>query len=372
MILTCERCETRFRLDESRLPARGARVRCSRCKHAFFVQPPGATQAAAIDEIAQQAAASARPATPEASWDLDEADAGSTLQRAAPVAEPPSEFEDENDWRFEDELPQLGDTGASLDLPNGEAPPPSAADRNESSFAELGDPESWNLVANADDTTAARHAPIAPLEVTAPPQPERVAAPTPLREEQGIAATPVVRAPVEPGFALRAAGWIATAALVLAVAAGSIRSLPSPRTGALGHVRVGPLELELRSARLVENALVGSIWVVSGDLINATSEARALESAIGVALLDVDGHPIDGAVAMVRPSIAAERLRDEDPVRLLDEAGSAGASLAFQLVEPGARVPVDAVFASAPRGAAQVAVAAHPVRRPDAHAATID
>lgn len=370
MILTCERCETRFRLDESRLPARGARVRCSRCKHAFFVQPPGATQAAAIDEIAQQAAASAQPATPEASWDLDEADPGSTLQRAAPVAEPPSEFEDENDWRFEDELPQLGDTGASLDLPNGEAPPPSAADRNESSFAELGDPESWSLVSNSDDTTAARHA---PLEVPAPPQPEQVAAPTPLREEHGIAATtPVVRAPVEPGFALRAAGWIATAALVVAVAAGSARSLPSPGTGALGQVRVGPMELELRSARLVENALVGSIWVVSGDLINTTSEARALESAIGVALLDVDGHPIDGAVAMVRPSIAAERLRDEDPARLLDEAGAAGASLAFQLVEPGERVAVDAVFASAPRGAAQVAVAAQPVRRPAAHAATID
>lgn len=39
MIVTCEQCETQFQLDDSRVPAAGVKVRCSRCKHAFFVKP---------------------------------------------------------------------------------------------------------------------------------------------------------------------------------------------------------------------------------------------------------------------------------------------------------------------------------------------
>ncbi len=39
MIITCEQCETRFQLDDEQVPAKGAKVRCSRCRHAFFVKP---------------------------------------------------------------------------------------------------------------------------------------------------------------------------------------------------------------------------------------------------------------------------------------------------------------------------------------------
>jgi predicted Zn finger-like uncharacterized protein len=40
MIIVCENCTTRFRLDEKRLPPEGARVRCSRCQHRFHVEAP--------------------------------------------------------------------------------------------------------------------------------------------------------------------------------------------------------------------------------------------------------------------------------------------------------------------------------------------
>lgn len=40
MIITCEKCATRFRLDTSLLQAEGSRVRCSLCKHVFTVSPP--------------------------------------------------------------------------------------------------------------------------------------------------------------------------------------------------------------------------------------------------------------------------------------------------------------------------------------------
>lgn len=37
MIVVCEKCETRFKLDPSRIGRKGAKVRCSRCKHRFHV-----------------------------------------------------------------------------------------------------------------------------------------------------------------------------------------------------------------------------------------------------------------------------------------------------------------------------------------------
>jgi predicted Zn finger-like uncharacterized protein len=40
MIITCEKCGTRFNLDESLLNAAGSTVRCSRCRHIFTAFPP--------------------------------------------------------------------------------------------------------------------------------------------------------------------------------------------------------------------------------------------------------------------------------------------------------------------------------------------
>ena len=50
MIVTCASCLTKFSLDESRLPAQGAKVRCSRCQHVFHVVPPITTEEEEIVE----------------------------------------------------------------------------------------------------------------------------------------------------------------------------------------------------------------------------------------------------------------------------------------------------------------------------------
>lgn len=46
MIIQCEQCNTKFRLDDAKIKGRGVKVRCSKCKHVFLVQKeerPGAT-----------------------------------------------------------------------------------------------------------------------------------------------------------------------------------------------------------------------------------------------------------------------------------------------------------------------------------------
>ena len=39
MIITCASCLTKFNLDESRISSKGAKVRCSRCRHVFRISP---------------------------------------------------------------------------------------------------------------------------------------------------------------------------------------------------------------------------------------------------------------------------------------------------------------------------------------------
>ena len=40
MIITCEKCETKFSFDETRLGIGGRKLRCANCKHVWHVSPP--------------------------------------------------------------------------------------------------------------------------------------------------------------------------------------------------------------------------------------------------------------------------------------------------------------------------------------------
>lgn len=51
MIVTCASCLTKFNLDESKIPAKGAKVRCSRCQYVFFIVPPAESKEEAIEDF---------------------------------------------------------------------------------------------------------------------------------------------------------------------------------------------------------------------------------------------------------------------------------------------------------------------------------
>jgi len=50
MIITCASCLTKFNLDDSLVQAKGIKVRCSRCKHTFYVVPPPETKEEMIED----------------------------------------------------------------------------------------------------------------------------------------------------------------------------------------------------------------------------------------------------------------------------------------------------------------------------------
>ena len=56
MVVTCEHCGARYRLDPGRIQGRGARITCPRCRHVFVVYQDGAG-----DEVRTEAVPDDRP-----------------------------------------------------------------------------------------------------------------------------------------------------------------------------------------------------------------------------------------------------------------------------------------------------------------------
>ncbi|HPG27582.1 MAG TPA: zinc-ribbon domain-containing protein [Myxococcota bacterium] len=141
MIVTCEECSTSFQLDEARIPTSGARVRCSRCKHAFFLPHPSAGESRALHDIAEQAAADAAPGVPRAATDLASSAASAGAGAAAPAAGLATAAEpEEEDWQFSEEVRVEGDDlDDELEQAIADAPDAVAEAAEESAFGVVDD-----------------------------------------------------------------------------------------------------------------------------------------------------------------------------------------------------------------------------------------
>jgi len=108
VVIACKHCNTRFQLDDARVPDVGVRVRCSRCKHAFFVAPPGGAEEA-LHAAAADAAAHEESSAPPPTEDLPPPFEGADARSEAAV---------EEDWQFN--IPESAASGA----PEAEDAPP--------------------------------------------------------------------------------------------------------------------------------------------------------------------------------------------------------------------------------------------------------
>lgn len=51
MIIQCDKCSTRFRLDDTRITPNGVKVRCTKCDNVFIVTPPPPPEEVAVEEL---------------------------------------------------------------------------------------------------------------------------------------------------------------------------------------------------------------------------------------------------------------------------------------------------------------------------------
>ncbi|MDP2682517.1 MAG: DUF3426 domain-containing protein [Deltaproteobacteria bacterium] len=61
MIVQCDACNTKFKLDDSKIKDRGVKVRCTKCQNVFTVMPPPSEEAAPKQEETFEASFGAQP-----------------------------------------------------------------------------------------------------------------------------------------------------------------------------------------------------------------------------------------------------------------------------------------------------------------------
>jgi len=54
MIVTCEKCDTMFELDDSLIEESGSEVKCSECEHVFTVQKPVAVEEPELETTVEE------------------------------------------------------------------------------------------------------------------------------------------------------------------------------------------------------------------------------------------------------------------------------------------------------------------------------
>lgn len=403
MIVECRSCQTRFQLDEARIPPSGIRVRCSKCKEAFFLEHPSASVDEALEDVAQRAAAGALP--PDATQDLVEARPhGSPLgddeddwefnhdepsrdsrpqaaKSAAPRAAAPPQPDLDDDAESFGSIEEFGDLAAgdgAAEPPRPASPPTVASGRIDRAIdafanetepaaandvaADLGEPEDWDLL--GEDLP-----PAAPPRETFASAPAASAAPSHMRSS---VATPRARsqhtldsfdlAPVAlPGWIRTvgsAVGWCATAALVaialVELFAGSMSARGEAE--ALATFELGPLRATGLHATWIPARGGETRLAIAGELHNDTSAPVRPQSEIWVSLLDRDGNPLDAEPARAGALLAADVVRDADSAMLEQMMQGGFAALASGAIPPARHVTFAAYFEGAPPDARRVAV----------------
>jgi predicted Zn finger-like uncharacterized protein len=394
VVITCEKCTTRFQLPDERIPAAGAKVRCSRCRHAFFVKPGApagdpveAAVSRAVSEHAEPEldAPASGPVglrdeeTDEGAWKFDnELEApvdeqleaareavddllrGSSGVRAPDPFEPDPEVDGDLDalltsGRAEtDTIGPMTARGATDDLfgdpTAGVGEPEPAAEP-----AELGQPEDWDLLGGEVAPEPASPAP-APMKVTIGRLGEVAAGAGRLSAESDSESPAVI---VWLGRSAEGVGWAACALLVAGVLWASLAPRPAPEL--VTRAVVAGLEATGVEGHWIDNAVVGPIYVISGNLGSAGTEPVRPGAQIAVQLLDGAGQGVGQPAAMVGSPLPEAWLRERPPseLRALHEQSSRAWADATFTSRPGSRF--HAVLARVPAGARRFAFVAVPL-----------
>jgi predicted Zn finger-like uncharacterized protein len=381
VVVSCQKCHTRFQLDEARIPKKGVRVRCSKCKHAFFVGKPGAEDDA-LHGLAEEAATTGRasPSRPAPAVDLGAKDGG------------------EDDWQFNIEPPggaarqdsfgdgrpgtpppppaELTDSEPAADLGSGDAASYFEFDgipgREDGAQAEPAKPEKKEKSGKADKKKKQAPPEIEPEQVVdfrnlGNPEswnsPDKRAAAAPKAKKAAKAAAKEAdepRAPVRstlprvaPGALLGslggAAGW-AAAALIFAF--GLHGALSAPKADlTLAPVAIGSLQMTDVRVRHLENVAAGPLVVVAGELRNPGADGMRAEAAPLVRVTDELGEALDLAPVWLGVEISDDEIRRGDPAGMAAAQARAARALAERRFGANERVPVVALLADLPADA---------------------
>lgn len=471
LVVECGKCGTRFQFDASRIPDDGIRVRCSRCKHAFFLQHPSQSQAGAVNAVAQQAVENESLASPSTAHDL----AGATDPgQSVAVAAGNDAVDDEQDWEFnEDPLSdddygdinldsesddlnpddldedvydanniQLADADAETvmnessgmnldgremgaddlapsnmsveaegidDAPseetqaeaqehgqesavdetpddNADAPGPGfGGEREEDAFGSMdeysGDEQAGDVTASAVTAPPADQENLEDPESwdffgdDAGPAPAHPTMDSAVQRQEVGAQTREINPEVVVfdaesewraynrqgpiGAVVRISAALLSVGVFVALGAGIylgvIGSLDSG-VHTPAFVDIGSLRAANIRGQWVETENVGTVYVVSGDLLNPGIVPASPEHAVRVTLLGQDGNALDAGSAYAGTGLDFDALRMIAPGDISLKQVSAAQALAIHEIAPGDSIPITATFTGLPDEATHFAL----------------
>jgi predicted Zn finger-like uncharacterized protein len=322
VVVVCESCSTRFRIDDARIPAKGRLVRCSQCKATFVAMPANASFDETVQDVVAEVTAAGGAAVPEPATDLFDA-GGEDLsdRRARPGS-------DDERWEF-DETPRASAAEVESKAAFEEH---SASDDAEAPLDEVGDPLEWDLLRESVEPAArearfveaARPAREAAALATAEPFLDPVVAePTAQRSGNGEMRRSIAQL---ARLGLTTTAWVVLAAMagagvlpLFTGGAGLRAAHPAPQSFALADGEARGVH-----AVFVENAYAGTLLAIEGELSRPHADPLL---GLRVHLVDGDGARLgDGVWAGVaRPS---GDLRELAPATLRSAIEASAAAVA--------------------------------------------
>lgn len=382
VIVDCESCHTRFRLDDARIPASGARVRCSRCKTAFVVHRPSASVNDVVEEVVAESTQPGATNVPEATADLFES-SGRVIGETQPASagSPEGQAGGDEQWEF-NEAPPVARSPEVAPLPARSAPrtrsvprspaPAAAESRDEDVLPSLGAPADWDLLGPSTERIAEdisfkpTRAAVSATPVDQARTPEPLAAgsvDSALREANGAAEAPQ-REPAPSSwrealasvvdFVVVGSGWITASGLCLIGLGLAVQPhawSPDPGASQVMPALLGSAEHEV-SLFHVENGVAGNLIVVRGQL--PPSNGAGPPTRLRASWLDASGSPIAGAGAVAGPPLAKRKLREHSLARLQADHEA-------HALEVTAGGPYEVVFSALPAAATRISLQREPV-----------
>jgi len=141
-------------------------------------------------------------------------------------------------------------------------------------------------------------------------------------------------------------GWGAVLLMMIVALVGGLASNSSDARAPAGSWSGAGFEADQIVGRWVDNAVAGSIYVVSGRIRGAPGSDRASQKSLGIRLFDTKGREIDRAPIPLGPVVPERILRESSPAEL----DAFQTRRAFRIAAAGTRwVPFEAVLTDLPR-----------------------
>ncbi len=400
MVIQCEKCQTKFRLDDSRVTEKGVRVRCTKCKYVFTVKKdmpeerPEIARAGFVPPLIRAGIAETAPSV-EQHCDVP-AGAAEPTAAAAPFLQdtvPPSPADggfDFSDFVFGSE--QLPGEEQSTD-PFHRVTSSAAGTESETNSVDFSEwereatppqdpaPFLFNL---PDEREGAFTAPTPEAvfgqteEITIPPvAPPVFTEPPPAVSEPIVAPAVAGEVNLSPAGAFSPGGdavlpppviatrrkqsslfgiLLATIAVVVLLVAGYFGYTTFYAQKELPAVEVGKISVRGVTAAFVKNSVAGELLVISGEAVNEYSRARAALQ-VKATVFGGAGQSVAGKMAYCGNPLTAEQLQSL-PLEKIEAAmaNQFGDSLANMGVPPGKAIRFVVVLAAVPPDAKDFSV----------------